>query len=178
MALVFTAVVLLIVFRPRPDVYTDDAYVTAHYATMAPRIAGQVAAVLVDDNQHVTAGQLLVQIDDRDYRVSLAEAEAQLERDRAQVEDVTGTIARQPAVIDQTKAQVGSTAAQLASLRPTNVAIETWPAPAPAPSRIGNRPIRRCSKPSPRWPATRRRRRRPGARYQSRRHSAGPRSRW
>ncbi len=113
LALVFTAIVLLIVFLPRPEVYTDDAYVTAHYVTVAPRVSGQITAVLVDDNQHVSAGQVLVQIDDRDYRAALAGAEAQLERDRAQVDDVTGTIARQPAVIDQSKAQVDSTAAQL-----------------------------------------------------------------
>ncbi|MGI4747736.1 MAG: HlyD family secretion protein [Janthinobacterium lividum] len=112
-AVVFTAAVLLIVFLPRSTVYTNDAYVTAHYAIVAPRIAGQVAAVLVDDNQPVKAGQLLVVIDDRDDRVALAVAEAQLERDRAQVDDVSGTIARQPAVIDQSRAQGGSNAAQL-----------------------------------------------------------------
>ncbi|MFC0407224.1 HlyD family secretion protein [Roseomonas elaeocarpi] len=116
-AILFTGGVLLYVFLPHRVVYTNDAYVTAHYATIAPRISGQVSAVLVDDNQRVTAGQLLAMIDDRDYRAALSTAEAQLERDRAQVEDVTGTIARQPAVIDQSKAQVDSTAAQLSFAR-------------------------------------------------------------
>jgi membrane fusion protein, multidrug efflux system len=113
-AVVFTAGVLAIVFRPQATVYTEDAYVTAHYATIAPRISGQITEVPVDDNQQVTAGQVLAVIDDRDYRVALATAEAQLERDRAQVDDAQGTIARQPAVIDQAKAQVDSTKAQLA----------------------------------------------------------------
>ena len=113
-AVVFIAVVLAIIYVPDPAVWTDDAYVTAHYATVAPRISGQVAAVLVDDNQPVTAGQLLATIDDRDFQTALRTAEAQLERDRAQVSDLTATIARQPTVIDQSSAQVQSTEAQLA----------------------------------------------------------------
>ena len=113
-AVLFTAGILLYVFLPHPTAYTDDAYVTAHFATVAPRVAGQVASVPVDDNQQVAAGQLLAVIDDRDFRTALASAEAQLARDRAQVEDLTGTINRQPTIIDQSKAQVDSTAAQLA----------------------------------------------------------------
>src|ERR1700712_2010677 len=73
-AVVFTAGVLITVFVPSSTVYTDDAYVTAHYATVAPRISGQVSSVLVDDNQPVKAGQPLVLIDDRDFRASLATA--------------------------------------------------------------------------------------------------------
>ena len=113
-AAVFIAIVLAILYVPNPDVWTDDAYVTVHYATIAPRIAGQIVAVAVDDNQVVKAGQMLAVIDDRDFRAALAMAEAELERDRAQVEDASGTIARQPTVIDQAKAQVDSVAAQLA----------------------------------------------------------------
>jgi membrane fusion protein (multidrug efflux system) len=110
----FSAAVLLIVFRPRATMYTDDAYVTAHYATIAPRIVGQITTVAVDDNQAVRAGQVLAIIDDRDYRVALTTAEAQLERDRAQVDDTQSIIARQPTIIDQARAQVGSATAQFA----------------------------------------------------------------
>ena len=42
---IFAAGVLYIIFRPRPDVRTADAYVMVHYATIAPRISGQVATV-------------------------------------------------------------------------------------------------------------------------------------
>ena len=72
----FVAVVLAIIFAPAPDVWTDDAYVTAHYATVSPRVSGQVASVDADDNQPVSAGQLLATIDDRDFRATLASAEA------------------------------------------------------------------------------------------------------
>ena len=110
----FIAVVLAIIFAPAPDVWTDDAYVTAHYATIAPRVSGQIASVDVEDNQPVQAGQLLATIDDRDFRASLANAEAMLERDRAQLADTSASIARQPAVVDQSQTQNPSAAAQLA----------------------------------------------------------------
>jgi membrane fusion protein (multidrug efflux system) len=110
----FIAVVLAIIFAPAPDVWTDDAYVTAHYATVAPRVSGQVASVDVDDNQPVSAGQLLATIDDRDFRAALATVEATLERDMAQLAEANASISRQPAVVDQSQTQNPSAAAQLA----------------------------------------------------------------
>lgn len=55
---------------------TDDAQVEGHVANVAPRVAGQVKEVLVTDNQMVHAGDVLVQLDDRDYQVKLASARA------------------------------------------------------------------------------------------------------
>ena len=55
---------------------TDDAYIEARVIRISPRVAGHVARVAVDDNQEVTEGQLLVEIDDRQYRAALAEARA------------------------------------------------------------------------------------------------------
>ena len=46
----FVAAVLWRIYAPSPDVWTDDAYVRVHYATIAPRVPGQVASVSVDDN--------------------------------------------------------------------------------------------------------------------------------
>ncbi len=109
----FIVAVLVIIFAPAPDVWTDDAYITAHYATIAPRISGQIASVAVDDNQPVLAGQLLATIDDRDFRAALANAEAMLQRDRAQLADAEASIQRQPAVVDQSQTQNPSAAAQL-----------------------------------------------------------------
>ena len=113
----FVAVVLAIVLTPTPDVWTDDAYVQVHYASVAPRIAGQVVAVDVDDNDYVSASQLLVQLDDRDQRVSLATAEATLARDRARFQDALANIGRQPSVIQQQSSQEASLQAQLALAR-------------------------------------------------------------
>ena len=54
-AIVFAGTMLFVTFRSGPVVYTDDAYVAAHYATIAPRISGQISSVEVDDNQRVSA---------------------------------------------------------------------------------------------------------------------------
>ncbi|MBE7198493.1 MAG: biotin/lipoyl-binding protein [Parafilimonas terrae] len=113
-AVVAIAAVLWIIFRPRPDVWTDDAYVMAHYTSIAPRISGQIDAVLVDDNQPVKAGQLLATLDPRDYQAALDVAEATVGRDRAQVEDMSANVARQPSLIDEQKANLASVKARLA----------------------------------------------------------------
>ncbi|MFT4053317.1 MAG: HlyD family secretion protein [Novosphingobium sp.] len=85
---------------------TDDAYVQADFSTVAPRVAGTVAQVLVEDNQAVKAGQLLAVLDDRDYRVALASAEAELASARARVDGLQAAIARQSSVIGQASATI------------------------------------------------------------------------
>jgi membrane fusion protein (multidrug efflux system) len=55
---------------------TDDAQIEAHLNPMSARVSGQVANVLVKDNQYVTAGTPLVQIDPRDYQVAVDRAKA------------------------------------------------------------------------------------------------------
>jgi membrane fusion protein (multidrug efflux system) len=64
---------------------TDDAQVEGHVANVAPRVAGQVSRVLVQDNQAVKAGDDLVELDDRDLRVKLASARADLAASTAQL---------------------------------------------------------------------------------------------
>jgi membrane fusion protein (multidrug efflux system) len=108
------AVLLLLILAPHPNPKTDDAYVTGHYAMIAPRVGGQIASVAVDDNQTVRAGQLLATIDDRDLRTALEQAEANLAVSRARVDQAGAQVARQPAFIDQAAAQVGAARARLA----------------------------------------------------------------
>jgi membrane fusion protein (multidrug efflux system) len=57
---------------------TDDAQVDGHITPVASKIYGRVAEVLVQDNQQVKAGQVLVKIDPRDYQASLDQAKAAL----------------------------------------------------------------------------------------------------
>ncbi|WP_375382365.1 HlyD family secretion protein [uncultured Sphingomonas sp.] len=110
---VFVAAILVLVLAPHEKVKTEDAYVTAHYAMVAPRVAGQIASVPVDDNQPVRAGQLLATIDPRDYQSSLDQARATREADRARVHQADAQIARQPSTIRQASAQVASAQARL-----------------------------------------------------------------
>lgn len=111
--LAFAGIVLYIVFAPRPDVWTDDAYVAVHYAVVAPRISGQVATVQVNDNQIVKAGQVLLTLDPRDYEVSVAVAQATLDRDQAQIGNAAANVSRQPALISQQEATLESAKARL-----------------------------------------------------------------
>jgi membrane fusion protein (multidrug efflux system) len=110
---IFVAVVLYTIFRPRPDVWTDDAYVTVHYATIAPRISGRIAAVSVDDNDTVRAGEVLATLDARDNQTAVASAEAALARDTAQFGEVSASVARQPSIIEEQQSAVASARAKL-----------------------------------------------------------------
>jgi membrane fusion protein, multidrug efflux system len=65
---------------------TDDAQVDGHLNPVAARIDGTVRAVYVDDNQSVTAGELLVELDPRDNQVALDQAQAQYDQAMAQVQ--------------------------------------------------------------------------------------------
>jgi len=64
---------------------TDDAQVEAHVANVSARIAGQVKRVLVEDNQPVTKGEVIVELDDRDQQVRVTAARADLAAAEAQL---------------------------------------------------------------------------------------------
>ena len=64
-------------------VSTDDAYVNGHVTLVAPRVAGKVVRVLVDDNNRVRKGQLLLQLDKEPFQVQVNIARAAVEASRA-----------------------------------------------------------------------------------------------
>lgn len=57
---------------------TDDAFVQAHVVAISPKVANYVSRVHIDDNQHVSKGDLLVELDPRDFEARLAQARANL----------------------------------------------------------------------------------------------------
>jgi membrane fusion protein (multidrug efflux system) len=63
---------------------TDDAYISGHVHQFSSRVTGTVAAVLVEDNQAVHAGDVLVKLDPRDFEVTLQKAQASLAETQAQ----------------------------------------------------------------------------------------------
>jgi len=87
---------------------TDDAYVGGDVTDLAPRVDGLIAQVAVRDNEYVHAGQLLVQIDDRDYRVALAKAQAEVAEDTASLRNLDANRVLQQALIDEAKAAVNA----------------------------------------------------------------------
>jgi membrane fusion protein (multidrug efflux system) len=80
-------------------VSTDDAYVKADNTTIAPKVSGYLSEVLVGDNEHVTAGQILARIDDRDFKVALDQAKADVAAAQAAVASKRAQLDVQQAVI-------------------------------------------------------------------------------
>ncbi|WP_263141598.1 HlyD family secretion protein [Pseudomonas sp. RIT-PI-AD] len=99
---------------PRRFQRTDDAYVAADYTLIAPKVAGFISEVRVEDDQHVEAGQLLAQIDDRDYRAALQAAQAEVASARAQQAHAQASLERQGSLIEQAEARVAADRAELA----------------------------------------------------------------
>jgi membrane fusion protein, multidrug efflux system len=87
-------------------VSTDDAYVQADSSTIAPKVSGYVASVLVDDNQSVKAGQILARIDSRDLQTALDEADANVVAAQASIVNLSAQVAVQQSLIKQADANV------------------------------------------------------------------------
>ena len=90
----------------RFEVSTDDAYVQADSTTIAPKVSGYIAAVLVRDNERVKAGQVLARIDDRDFRTALDQAKADVDAARATLAGKQAQLDAQHSVIDTARAIV------------------------------------------------------------------------
>ena len=101
-------------------VSTDDAYTRTDLAIIAPKISGYIDQVAVVDNQHVRAGDLLVQLDPGDYQLAVDAAaqkvqteDASIARIRTQIEAQKSTIAQAQAQIDSAKAEATRAEAEL-----------------------------------------------------------------
>ena len=93
---------------------TDDAFLQADKVTVAPKVGGFVADVLVTDNQPVRAGDVLARIDDRDYQVVLLQDQADLDKARASLQGVASALIQQQARIVEARADVVNATAALA----------------------------------------------------------------
>ncbi len=92
---------------------TDDAFIASRPIAIAPKVSGYVAQVAVTDNQHVAKGAVIARIDDRDYRIALSQAEANVAAAEAGVKNVDAQIAVQRAQVEARRAQVQQTQAAL-----------------------------------------------------------------
>jgi membrane fusion protein, multidrug efflux system len=90
----------------RFHVSTDDAYVQADTVSIAPRVSGYLVEAPAQDNETVKAGQVLARIDDRDYRVALDEAKANVLAAQALIDSQQGAVETQLALIDTAKGSV------------------------------------------------------------------------
>jgi membrane fusion protein, multidrug efflux system len=92
---------------------TDDAFIAARQSALAPKVSGYITAVPVTDNQHVAAGDVIARIDDRDYRIALDQAEAQVAAAQASIENIDAQLQVQQAQIGANEAQVEQAQAAL-----------------------------------------------------------------
>jgi membrane fusion protein (multidrug efflux system) len=91
---------------------TDDAYVGGNVTTLSPHVAGFVAKILVGDNEFVHAGQLLIELDDRDYKASLAHAEAVVQNHTAALANLHAKYDLQQSMIDEAQAKLAANQAE------------------------------------------------------------------
>ena len=92
---------------------TNDAFVSADYTLIAPKVAGFIDEVLVQDNQPVKAGQLLARIDPQDYQTSLQATRANVATAQAQLANALAMLERQRSLIEQASATVDADLAQV-----------------------------------------------------------------
>jgi membrane fusion protein (multidrug efflux system) len=87
---------------------TDDAFLEAHVVYVSPEIAGQVTRVLVENNQPVHAGQVLVEIDPAPFRLALEQALAAQQQAQTALGQATASVAVAQASLAQANADVAS----------------------------------------------------------------------
>ncbi len=97
----------------RFEVSTDDAYVGADTTVLAAKVGGYVKSVEVATNQPVKAGDVIARIDDGDYVLALKAAENKIATQQAALTRFDEQIKAGQASVDQSKAQLVSTQAEL-----------------------------------------------------------------
>src|SRR5205085_5529342 len=93
--LIIAAIVLIVaaIFVIRYWLYarshesTDDAFIDGHIIQLSPKVSGYVTKVYVTDNQEVKKGDLLIEIDPRDYEARLEQAQATLDAGLARLRE-------------------------------------------------------------------------------------------
>ncbi|MDN3610477.1 HlyD family secretion protein [Vibrio ostreicida] len=91
---------------------TDNAYLQGDITSISPKVSGYIVKSYISDNQTVKQGELLVQIDDRDYQTALEQASAHLKVAQASEKNLVAQQTLQRSQIDQAKSQVDSAQAE------------------------------------------------------------------
>jgi membrane fusion protein (multidrug efflux system) len=87
---------------------TDDAFIESYVAFISPRVSGPVVKLRITDNQRVKAGDVLLEIDPRDYQVVVDQANADLAAANSRVQQAEAQIVVDQAKADQQKAAVAA----------------------------------------------------------------------
>lgn len=100
---------------------TDDAQIDGYIYPVSSRVSGYVTRVLVDDNQYVEAGTVLVQLDPKDFEVAVANAKATLANDQASASALRTTV---PITSVNTASQLSSAQADVDNAKAGLVAAQ------------------------------------------------------
>ncbi|MDE1166354.1 MAG: HlyD family secretion protein [Pseudomonas sp.] len=100
-------------FKGRFYETTDNAYVQGEITRVSSQLGARIEEVLVDDNQHVAKGDLLVRLDADDFRFAVERANATLATRQAEREQAQSKLAQQASLIAASEAQVVSSQATL-----------------------------------------------------------------
>jgi len=127
--LMVIALVLFLVWKffLNNSVSTENAYVGAETASITSMVSGQVAEVLVHDTQAVKQGDILAKIDDRDAKIAVAQARAELTKAKRQYKQTaanSGALSSQIGVSDDA---IRSAEAQLAQAQAALTAHQAQP---------------------------------------------------
>ena len=93
---------------------TDDAYLKTNVVLISPKVQGYVTQLLIDDNQQVKKGDLLLAIESRDYQAKVLQAEAVIEEAVAYKKRLQSMKASQQADLGTAQAKIAAAQARLA----------------------------------------------------------------
>ena len=110
---------------------SDDAFIAARQFPIAPKVSGYITAVPVTDNQHIASCDVIARIDERDYRIALEQAQAQVANAKANIQNIDAQTSVQQAQIASNQAQVEQAKAALVfaqqqANRYTDLAKKGW----------------------------------------------------
>ena len=121
LAVIAVAAIIVVLFATQWDRWvgnstrqvTDDAYIRGDVTPLSAQVEGYVRHVAVADFQRVKAGDLLVEIDDSDYRAKVAQAEADLLGSQAAIENLKARKETQHAAVTEAESTVTATQADV-----------------------------------------------------------------
>ena len=103
-ALVALAGAGLYFFLRAPSASTDDAFIEADVIPVSAKVAGHAARVLIEDNQQVKAGDIVVELDPRDFQTRLDQAKGKVASDRAEAAKTDADLKRAQALFARDEA--------------------------------------------------------------------------
>src|SRR5258707_7894131 len=103
---------------------TNDGYLFADRAGLAPDVSGRIVTLNVRDNQRVAKGDLLLKIDPEPFELHLRQARDQVAALRAQIDLTTRQVASQTSGADAATTQIGRARAQLSLASDTLARLE------------------------------------------------------